>query len=165
MPELFALLEAAEFLRLTPSALYSQRHRSELPGALGLQGGPNDRLSPSRHRLIPRRSPRAPARRRARRSFMTAHPHWRLKPRNASHIVPANVTWVWDGRIPRGVLSLRVGMPGWGKSTLAYDLSARVTRGQLRRSPANVLIATSEDSLPHTAVPRLMSAAPNSCVE
>lgn len=39
MPELFTLPEAAEYLRLTPSALYTQRHRSELPGALGVKVG------------------------------------------------------------------------------------------------------------------------------
>ena len=39
MPELMTLPEAAEYLRLTPSALYTQRHRHELPGALGLKVG------------------------------------------------------------------------------------------------------------------------------
>jgi hypothetical protein len=31
--------EAAEVLRTTPTALYSQRHRSEPPGSLGVQVG------------------------------------------------------------------------------------------------------------------------------
>ncbi len=39
MPKLFTLPEAAEYLRLTPSALYTQRHRRELPGILGIKVG------------------------------------------------------------------------------------------------------------------------------
>jgi hypothetical protein len=36
---LLTLREAAEYLRLTPSALYTQRHRGEKPGALGIRVG------------------------------------------------------------------------------------------------------------------------------
>jgi hypothetical protein len=40
MPEpLFTLQEAAEYLRLTPSALYSQRYKGDKPGALGIRVG------------------------------------------------------------------------------------------------------------------------------
>ena len=39
MPELLTIDEAAEYLRLTKSALYTQRHRSEFPGALGVKVG------------------------------------------------------------------------------------------------------------------------------
>ena len=40
MPEpLLTLKEAADYLRLTPSALYAQRHRGEKPGALGIRVG------------------------------------------------------------------------------------------------------------------------------
>jgi hypothetical protein len=40
MPEpLLTLQEAAEYLRLTPSALYSQRYKGEDPGALGIRVG------------------------------------------------------------------------------------------------------------------------------
>ena len=40
MPErLLTLKEAADFLRLTPGALYSQRYRGEKPGALGIRVG------------------------------------------------------------------------------------------------------------------------------
>jgi hypothetical protein len=38
MPEpLLTLKEAADYLRLTPGALYTQRHRGEKPGALGIR--------------------------------------------------------------------------------------------------------------------------------
>lgn len=37
--ELLTVSEAAEYLRLTPGALYTQRHRGEKPGALGIKVG------------------------------------------------------------------------------------------------------------------------------
>ncbi|MCH8990865.1 MAG: helix-turn-helix domain-containing protein [Acidobacteria bacterium] len=40
MPErLLTLKETADYLRLTPGALYSQRYRGEKPGALGIRVG------------------------------------------------------------------------------------------------------------------------------
>ena len=36
---LLTLKEAADYLRLTPGALYSQRYRGERPGALGIRVG------------------------------------------------------------------------------------------------------------------------------
>lgn len=76
----------------------------------------------------------------------------------AATVVPQAVSWLWQGRIPTAVLSLLVGPAGRGKTTLACELAARVSRGQLGRPPANVLIASTEDSIAHTLVPRLMAA-------
>jgi hypothetical protein len=40
MPEpLLTLQETADYLRLTPSALYSQRYKGDEPGALGIRVG------------------------------------------------------------------------------------------------------------------------------
>jgi len=39
MERLLTLEEAAEYLRLTPGALYTQRHRREKPGVLGIRVG------------------------------------------------------------------------------------------------------------------------------
>lgn len=36
---LLTVRETAEYLRLTPGALYMQRHRGEKPGALGIRVG------------------------------------------------------------------------------------------------------------------------------
>ena len=36
---LLTLREAADYLRLTPAALYTQRHRGDKPGALGIRVG------------------------------------------------------------------------------------------------------------------------------
>jgi len=39
MERLLTLEETAEYLRLTPGALYTQRYRREKPGALGIRVG------------------------------------------------------------------------------------------------------------------------------
>jgi hypothetical protein len=39
MERLLTLEETAEYLRLTPGALYTQRYRGERPGALGIRVG------------------------------------------------------------------------------------------------------------------------------
>jgi len=39
------------------------------------------------------------------------------------------VGWLWPGRVPSGKLTLVAGDPGLGKSLLALDIAARVTRG------------------------------------
>ena len=39
MEQLLTLEETAEYLRLTPGALYTQRYRREKPGALGIRVG------------------------------------------------------------------------------------------------------------------------------
>lgn len=48
MPEpLLTLKETAEYLRLTPGALYMQRYRGEKPGALGIRVGKRILYRPS----------------------------------------------------------------------------------------------------------------------
>ena len=80
----------------------------------------------------------------------------------AADIVAEHVTWLWRDRLPLAMLSLLVGDPGHGKSTLAVELSARLTRGQLDGDvwgePAAVLLSTAEDSLPQVIRPRLEAA-------
>lgn len=80
---------------------------------------------------------------------------------NASTVTPANVRWLWRGWIPLGMLSLLLGLPGRGKTTLAERLGADVTRGRLAgnlNSPANVLVVSYEDAIAETLVPRLIAA-------
>lgn len=73
-------------------------------------------------------------------------------------------SWLWPGYVPRGTLSLLDGNPGLGKSFIALDLAARVTRGWLmppaggakgNTEPANVLILNAEDDPARTLRPRL----------
>jgi len=42
---------------------------------------------------------------------------------------PRAVRWLWPGRVPLGKVTLLVGDPGRGKSLLALDMAARVSRG------------------------------------
>jgi len=44
-------------------------------------------------------------------------------------VVPRAVGWLWPKRVPLGKVTLLVGDPGRGKSLLALDMAARVTRG------------------------------------
>jgi hypothetical protein len=82
------------------------------------------------------------------------------------------VQWLWQNRIPIGKVTLLVGDPGNGKSLVALDIAARVSRGtpwpdepqaqglhSLGRShsPGSVLIL-SEDNIRDTIRPRLDAA-------
>ncbi len=80
----------------------------------------------------------------------------------ASAIRPEAVRWLWDLRIPLGTLTLLAGRQGLGKSTLATELAARASRGELdgdlRGQPVGVLLVSFEDHAPSKIVPRLMAA-------
>ncbi|PMC75533.1 AAA family ATPase [Brachybacterium sp. UMB0905] len=80
----------------------------------------------------------------------------------AADIVPERVSWLWQGRMALGHLSLLAGREGLGKSTLAAWITAQVTRGtlpgDLYGQPRSVIIVATEDSWAHTLVPRLMAA-------
>lgn len=72
--------------------------------------------------------------------------------------------WLWQNRIPSGAITILDGDPGTGKSMLALEIAARVSRGQelpdngLKHDPAGVIVLSAEDSLSHTVVPRLRMA-------
>lgn len=89
-------------------------------------------------------------------------PERRLELTRAATIRPQRVRWLWDGRLALGTLGLLAGAEGLGKSTLAYWLAARITRGELPGEvdgqPRSVLVCATEDSWAHTVVPRLMAA-------
>lgn len=80
----------------------------------------------------------------------------------ASTIKPRRSRWLWAQRIPLGELSLLGGREGIGKSTVAYQLAADITRGRLPGehfgAPKAVVVMATEDSWEHTVVPRLMAA-------
>src|SRR5262249_33269709 len=81
---------------------------------------------------------------------------------SAADIEPQEVTWAWEGRVPLGMVTLLVGMEGLGKSTLALDLAARLSRGQLAGAlygrPVDVFVASTEDDRARVIVPRLRAA-------
>jgi RecA-family ATPase len=86
-----------------------------------------------------------------------------------------DLPWLWPGRIPLGCITLLVSDPGVGKSLLALDIAARVSRGaqwpdqcsplapreEIRLAerdaytPASVLLINIEDHFAHTIRPRL----------
>lgn len=80
----------------------------------------------------------------------------------ASDIRPRPVWWLWKNRLALGTLGLLAGREGAGKSTLAYWITARLTRGDLfghyQGQPKAVLVVAAEDSWEHTIVPRLIAA-------
>jgi AAA domain len=70
--------------------------------------------------------------------------------------------WLYDRRIPTDAISLLAGREGIGKSTIAFDIVARVTRGELpgryAGTPRSVGVVASEDSWESVILPRLIAA-------
>lgn len=83
-----------------------------------------------------------------------------------SDVPPEQVRWLWHGRIPLGKLTILDGDPGTAKTTLALDLAARVSRGDVMPcqtgtdldGPRGVVLLTGEDGLGDTIRPRLDAA-------
>ncbi len=80
-----------------------------------------------------------------------------------SSIEARPVDWLWRHRIPAGTLTLIEGAPGIGKSTVIFDLAARVSRGQAfpDGSPTlagDVLVVGPEDAAATVLRPRLDAA-------
>jgi hypothetical protein len=70
--------------------------------------------------------------------------------------------WLYDRRIPAGAITLLAGREGIGKSTIGFDIAARVTRGELRGTrwgkPAGVAVVATEDQWAEVILPRLVAA-------
>jgi hypothetical protein len=100
--------------------------------------------------------------------------------RSAADVVARPVDWLWPGRIPIGKVTLLVGDPGLGKSLIALDVIARVTRGApwpdlivesreqrvqgqssgsrpstLDSRPSSAILLSAEDDIADTIRPRL----------
>lgn len=84
---------------------------------------------------------------------------WRL--RRAADVPVEPLRWLWEQRIPLGGVTLLPGREGLGKSLVAHDLAARVTRGILAgdlHEPADVIIVAAEDMIASVSAPRLIAA-------
>ncbi len=72
--------------------------------------------------------------------------------------------WLWQHRIASGALSMIAGLPGEAKTTIAFEITARITRGESlpgNDSPTeqgSVLIMSAEDHEKQTIKPRLAAA-------
>lgn len=78
-------------------------------------------------------------------------------------VEPERVQWLWRYRIAAGKLTLLVGDPEAGKSTIALDIAAHVSNGRAFPDGApcprgDVLYCTLEDGLADTIRPRLDAA-------
>ena len=84
--------------------------------------------------------------------------------RCGANIKPLSITWLWDGWLPAGKLTILAGAAGTGKTTLALGLAAALTSGgkwpdgRHCNRLGNVLIWSSEDSPDDTLVPRLIAS-------
>ncbi|MEM1167390.1 MAG: AAA family ATPase [Planctomycetota bacterium] len=77
-------------------------------------------------------------------------------------VEPAEIAWLWRGRIPLGRLTLLVGRPGEGKSFLTAYLAATVSQGRawVDRNPCqrgSVILCSAEDDPKDTIAPRLIA--------
>jgi putative DNA primase/helicase len=84
--------------------------------------------------------------------------------RRACDIVPKQIRWLWQEKIPYGKITLFAGNPDNGKSLASTKVAAATSTGDpfgeenFGRKPADVLMLIGEDDAEDTAVPRLMAA-------
>jgi hypothetical protein len=76
---------------------------------------------------------------------------------------PQRVSWLWQGRLPRGKLVILDGDPGVGKSTVVIDWIARISTGtpwpdETACRKGKALIMSAEDGAADTIRPRLDAA-------
>lgn len=87
-----------------------------------------------------------------------------IKMRCGARIKPLPITWLWEGWLPAGKLTILAGAAGTGKTTLALGLAAALTSGgkwpdgSRCGAKGNVLIWSSEDVADDTLVPRLIAS-------
>lgn len=84
----------------------------------------------------------------------------------AAEIIPEPIEWLWPGWLAKGKLHIFAGAAGTGKTTIAMNMAATITRGDLFPDNSicqqgSVLIWSGEDSASDTLVPRLMAAGAN----
>jgi hypothetical protein len=83
-----------------------------------------------------------------------------------SDVRPRPAAWLWPNWLPLGKLAILDGDPGLGKSTLLFDLAARVSNNGVMPdgsagASGNVIILNAEDDPAETIQPRLAAAGAN----
>ena len=93
-----------------------------------------ERDNPATKKLAPQFSLLAPSSARS--------PQYATHLRRTGDVPTAPIEWLWPNRIPLGKVTLLVGDPGLGKSLLALDLAAIVSKRALARRPHRKLRKT-----------------------
>ncbi len=81
-----------------------------------------------------------------------------------SDIEVTSVKWLWYPYIPLGKITILQGNSGVGKTMLALNVAAALSRGDMLpgdtvvREPTNIIYNTAEDGLSDTIKPRLLAA-------
>ncbi len=85
----------------------------------------------------------------------------KLKMIRMSEVQSQEIEWLWYPFIPYGKLTIIQGDPGDGKTTMALNLAAKLSKGEALdenmkvTEPVNVIYQTAEDGLADTVKPRL----------
>lgn len=84
----------------------------------------------------------------------------------ANDIKPEPIEWIWKDYLAKGKLHIIAGKPASGKTTIAIELAAIISRGGKFPDGSiaqfgNILIWSSEDSKPDVLIPRLIAAEAN----
>jgi putative DNA primase/helicase len=88
----------------------------------------------------------------------------RVEIRSARGEKPVRVDWLWPGYLARGKFEILSGSKGVGKSTIIYDLGARLTAGSTWpgglpiERPRDFLVWSGEDDFHDTILPRFLAA-------
>lgn len=92
---------------------------------------------------------------------VTGDPDSRLRLVSLAGLQLRPTHWLWDMYLPAGQISLLAGREGIGKSTIALERAALITRGELPGQgygrARDVVIVATEDSFEHTIGPRLVA--------
>ncbi len=82
----------------------------------------------------------------------------------ASDVEPREVEWLWEGRVPLGMITMFAGDPKLGKSLVTLAMAAAVSRGlplpmsDRPQERGSTILMSAEDDPNSTIVPRLESA-------
>ncbi len=77
---------------------------------------------------------------------------------------PREVEWLWDGRVPLGMITMFAGDPKLGKSFVTLEMAAALSRGlplpqsDLPNRPASTILMSAEDDPARTIAQRLKVA-------
>jgi putative DNA primase/helicase len=83
--------------------------------------------------------------------------------RSGEELTMKKIEWLWPGWLARGKFHMLAGKKGAGKSTILFDLMARLTAGVdwpdgKPASPGDVMVWSGEDGIEDTILPRFYAA-------